>query len=69
MMILGTVTRLAIPAIIIIAIDEAIQPKNGGDPSLSKLYLYAGLMLALYIIQWAANTYPDSSIRTSLDSM
>lgn len=57
MMILGTVTRLAIPAIIIVAIDEAIQPKNGGDPNLSKLYLYAGLMLAVYIIQWAANTF------------
>ncbi len=57
MMVLGTVTRLAIPAIIIVAIDEAIQPKNGGDPNLSKLYLYAGLMLAVYIIQWAANTF------------
>jgi ATP-binding cassette subfamily B multidrug efflux pump len=57
MMVLGTVTRLAIPAIIIVAIDEAIQPKNGGVPNLSKLYLYAGLMLAVYIIQWAANTF------------
>ncbi|MFC5648365.1 ABC transporter ATP-binding protein [Paenibacillus solisilvae] len=57
MMVLGTVTRLAIPAIIILAIDEAIQPKDGGAPSLSKLYMYAGLMLALYIIQWAANTF------------
>ncbi|SEM78013.1 ABC transporter ATP-binding protein [Paenibacillus sp. OV219] len=55
-MVLGTLTRLAIPAIIIMAIDQAIQPKNG-DTSLSKLYLYAGLMFALYIIQWAANTY------------
>lgn len=56
-MVLGTLTRLAIPAIIIMAIDHAIQPKGGGDPSYSKLYLYAGLMLTLYIIQWAANTY------------
>ncbi|AZN42043.1 ABC transporter ATP-binding protein [Paenibacillus albus] len=56
-MVLGTLTRLAIPAIIIMAIDQAIQPKDGGAASLSKLYLYAGLMLALYIIQWAANTY------------
>ncbi|BBH19682.1 putative ABC transporter ATP-binding protein YknV [Paenibacillus baekrokdamisoli] len=56
MMILGTATRLAIPAIIILAIDEAIEPKTG-DASLSKLYMYAGLMLLLYVIQWAANTY------------
>ncbi|WP_338044984.1 ABC transporter ATP-binding protein [Paenibacillus lignilyticus] len=56
-MVLGTLTRLAIPAIIIMAIDEAIQPKDGGDPSLSKLYMFAGMMLTLYIIQWAANTY------------
>ncbi|REE88593.1 ATP-binding cassette subfamily B protein [Paenibacillus taihuensis] len=55
-MVLGTLTRLAIPALIIMAIDHAIQPK-GADPSYTKLYLYAGLMLTLYIIQWAANTY------------
>lgn len=55
-MIMGTVTRLVIPAIIILAIDEAIEPKSG-DPSLTKLYMYAGLMLLLYVIQWAANTY------------
>ncbi|MBW7456404.1 ABC transporter ATP-binding protein/permease, partial [Paenibacillus sepulcri] len=55
-MILGTATRLAVPAIIIVAIDEAIAPKSG-ETSLTKLYMYAGLMLLLYIIQWAANTY------------
>ncbi|GGD64746.1 ABC transporter ATP-binding protein [Paenibacillus nasutitermitis] len=55
-MVLGTATRLAVPAIIIMAIDEAISPKNG-ETSLTKLYMYAGLMLLLYVIQWAANTY------------
>ncbi|SFI30536.1 ATP-binding cassette, subfamily B [Paenibacillus sp. UNC496MF] len=56
-MVLGTATRLAIPALFIQAIDEAIQPKDGGAPSMTKLYLYAAAMLALYLIQWAANTY------------
>ncbi|WP_270171467.1 ABC transporter ATP-binding protein [Paenibacillus sp. SYP-B4298] len=55
MMVLGTATRLAIPALIILAIDEAIWPK-GGNPSLSLLYTYAAIMLGLYVIQWAANT-------------
>ncbi|WP_225442470.1 ABC transporter ATP-binding protein [Paenibacillus lycopersici] len=55
-MLLGTLTRLAIPALFIKAIDDAINPK-AGDPSLSKLYMYGAMMLALYIIQWAANTY------------
>jgi len=57
MMVLGTATRLAIPALIIMAIDEAISPPAGVEPSLSKLYLYAGLMIALYIIQWASNAF------------
>lgn len=55
MMVLGTATRLAVPALIIVAIDEAIAPKSG-EPSMQKLYMYAGIMLALYIIQWGANT-------------
>ncbi|MFC4101027.1 ABC transporter ATP-binding protein [Paenibacillus xanthanilyticus] len=55
MMVLGTATRLAVPALIIVAIDEAIAPKNG-EPSMQKLYMYAGIMLALYVIQWGANT-------------
>ncbi|MFD0713623.1 ABC transporter ATP-binding protein [Paenibacillus sp. GCM10027626] len=56
MMVVGTATRLAIPALIILAIDQAISPPKGVDPSLTKLYLYAGLMIVLYIIQWIANT-------------
>ncbi|RXZ80192.1 ABC transporter ATP-binding protein [Paenibacillaceae bacterium] len=55
MMVLGTLTRLAIPALIIVAIDEAINPVQG-EPSLQKLYQYAGMMIGLYIIQWLANT-------------
>lgn len=53
MMLLGTLTRLAAPAVIILAIDEAID-KDGGDKSL--LLAYGGIMLGLYVIQWAANT-------------
>ncbi|MUT65413.1 ABC transporter ATP-binding protein [Paenibacillus sp. NEAU-GSW1] len=56
MMILGTLTRLAIPALVILAIDEAIAPKHG-DPSFAKLYWIAGSMLALFVVQWASNTY------------
>ncbi|WP_341278093.1 ABC transporter ATP-binding protein [Paenibacillus sp. FSL H8-0537] len=56
MMIIGTLTRLATPALVILAIDEAIQPAEG-EASLPKLYLYAGLMLLLYVVQWAANSY------------
>ncbi|WP_338551649.1 ABC transporter ATP-binding protein [Paenibacillus sp. KS-LC4] len=56
MMFVGTLTRLATPALVILAIDEAIQPAEGAA-SMPKLYLYAGLMLLLYVIQWAANSY------------
>lgn len=56
MMILGTLTRLGIPALVIVAIDEAIQPEVG-EPSLTKLYWIAAIMLVLFVIQWAANTY------------
>ncbi|WP_336786696.1 ABC transporter ATP-binding protein [Paenibacillus sp. MMO-177] len=55
-MIVGTVTRLTIPALTIVAIDQAIQPENG-QTSYGKLYLVAGIMVALFIIQWASNQY------------
>jgi ABC-type multidrug transport system, ATPase and permease components len=55
-MIIGTITRLTIPALTILAIDHAIQPA-AGDPSYNKLYLIAGIMVALFIIQWASNQY------------
>ncbi|MFD0619232.1 ABC transporter ATP-binding protein [Paenibacillus sp. GCM10027629] len=58
MMILGTITRLAVPLLISLAIDKAITPQIGIDnPSYSLLYTYTGVVLVLYIIQWAANTY------------
>ncbi|MFF2089948.1 ABC transporter ATP-binding protein [Paenibacillus sp. NPDC058174] len=58
MMILGTLTRLGIPALVILAIDQAIAPDNGNGPtSFPKLYLIAGIMLLLFIVQWASNTY------------
>jgi ATP-binding cassette subfamily B protein len=55
-MILGTITRLAIPFLIAKAIDTAISPPDG-EGSISLLYTYAAVMFALYIIQWAANTF------------
>lgn len=56
MMVIGTLTRLGVPALIILAIDEAIQPE-AGEASLTKLYWYAAIMVVLYVIQWASNTY------------
>ncbi|CAM4215548.1 ABC transporter ATP-binding protein [Paenibacillus tarimensis] len=56
MMLLGTLTRLAIPAIIILAIDNVISPTTGNQDYVS-LYMYAGIAFALYVLQWAANTY------------
>lgn len=56
MMILGTLTRLGNPALIILAIDEAINPANG-ETSIPKLLIIAAIMLVLYIIQWASNAY------------
>jgi len=56
MMVIGTATRLAIPAIIALAIDQAIFPDEGAG-SYTKLYTYASWMLGLYLIQWAANTF------------
>ncbi|PZD93597.1 ABC transporter ATP-binding protein [Paenibacillus sambharensis] len=56
MMLLGTLTRLAIPAIIILAIDNVISPTTGNQ-DFGSLYMYAGIAFALYVLQWAANTY------------
>ncbi len=56
MMVLGTVTKLAVPLITGMAIDRAIQPANG-MPSLKLLYGLTALALVLYLIQWAANAY------------
>lgn len=55
-MIVGTLTRLTVPAMFIWAIDEAIQPK-GKEPSMPLLFTLAAVMIALYLIQWVANNY------------
>lgn len=57
MMILGTITRLAVPLIISLAIDKAITPSLTGDKQYTLLYIYTGVVFVLYLIQWAANTY------------
>lgn len=55
-MVLGTLTRLAMPTIIALSIDHAINPEQG-EPSLQKLYMYGAIGLALYLIQYATNVY------------
>jgi len=51
-MLLGTFTKLAIPYLISLAIDEAIGGANS-----NLLLIYAGTMLVFYVIQWAVNNY------------
>lgn len=52
MTILGTVTKLAIPLLVGLAIDHAIE---AGD--MQKLFVFTGAMLSLYIVQWLTNMY------------
>ncbi|OAS13994.1 ABC transporter ATP-binding protein [Paenibacillus oryzisoli] len=52
MMLLGAITKLTVPLLISKAIDNAIIPK---DKNL--LFLIVGIMLAVYLIQWLANTF------------
>ena len=52
MMVLGTATRLTIPYLISLAIDEAIYKGDG-----NLLVIYASVMLALYVVQWLANSF------------
>lgn len=51
-MILGTLSKLAIPYLISLAIDIAIFNKDG-----NLLLIYASTMLGLYIVQWLVNNY------------
>lgn len=51
-MILGTLSKLAIPYLISLAIDIAIFNKDG-----NLLVIYASTMLGLYILQWLVNNY------------
>ena len=52
MMLVGAITKLTIPLLIRFAIDDAITPKNR-----NLLMIIVGIMLAVYIIQWLANTF------------
>lgn len=52
MMILGALTKLAIPLLLSMAIDRALLGNDG-----NLLAVYVGTMLVLYGVQWAANSY------------
>lgn len=52
MMLVGAITKLTIPLLIREAIDNSIIPK---DKNL--LFIIVGIMLAVYVIQWLANTF------------
>ncbi|UKS30527.1 ABC transporter ATP-binding protein/permease [Paenibacillus sp. HWE-109] len=52
MMLVGAITKLTVPLLIREAIDKAIIPK---DTHL--LLIIVGIMFAVYIIQWLANTF------------
>ncbi|WP_238178221.1 ABC transporter ATP-binding protein [Paenibacillus contaminans] len=52
MMILGALTKLAIPLLLSMAIDKALLGNDG-----NLLAVYVGTMLVLYGVQWAANSY------------
>jgi len=56
MMVIGTITKLAIPFLTSLAIDRAIDPQ-GGNPSLTLLYQITIAVLAMYIIQWVAGIF------------
>ena len=51
LMILGTLTKLAIPFLISYAIDHAIAPEPGVDPSMKLLLIITGTAFVLYVIQ------------------
>ncbi|RJE90108.1 ABC transporter ATP-binding protein [Paenibacillus sp. 1011MAR3C5] len=56
MMIIGTLTRLAIPFLMLYVIDSILDAEKGSK-STGMLAVIGGLMLALYIVQWASNRY------------
>src|SRR5690554_2131462 len=51
-LLLGTGTKLAIPLLIGLAIDQAIEVGNS-----QKLLIFTGSMLVVYLIQWIVNFY------------
>lgn len=56
MMIIGTLTRLTIPLLMMLAIDNVLDPVKGSGSSGMLIAIAAG-MLALYGVQWLSNTY------------
>ncbi|WP_193373927.1 ABC transporter ATP-binding protein [Paenibacillus sabinae] len=56
MMVLGTITKLAVPFLTSQAIDKAIAPKTG-IPNPALLYLLTAGVIVLYIVQWVAGVY------------
>jgi ATP-binding cassette, subfamily B, multidrug efflux pump len=52
MMIVGAITKLTVPLLISYSIDHAIKGKDS-----KLLFILVGTMLAVYIIQWAANSF------------
>lgn len=56
LMIIGTITKLAVPYLTGAAIDQAIAPEKG-SPSLSMLYKITITVLVLYIIQYITGIF------------
>lgn len=56
MTVFGMLTKLAVPFLISMAIDRAIQPREG-DPNQGLLYGLMAGMLALYALRWWAQRY------------
>jgi ATP-binding cassette subfamily B multidrug efflux pump len=52
MTLLGAMAKLAVPVLIGIAIDNAIEEFDK-----QSLFVYVGIILVLFVIQWIANTY------------
>lgn len=49
---IAAAAKLSIPFVVILAIDDAIEQFN-----VQRLFMYAGIMIGLYIAQWLANTF------------
>ncbi|MGZ9584108.1 ABC transporter ATP-binding protein [Paenibacillus marinisediminis] len=56
LMVLGTLTKLAVPFLTSYAIDYAIQPVDA-PPNQKLLFIITGTVFVTYLIQWATNTY------------
>ncbi|WP_214629835.1 ABC transporter ATP-binding protein [Paenibacillus agaridevorans] len=56
MMVIGTLTRLTNPLLMLYAIDNILMAETGSK-NVGELVAVAAGMLALYVIQWISNTY------------